>query len=126
MDTEPLETRRLLAFVFPGDANGDCAVNLDDFARLSAHYNIAHACARTDGDLNGDGAVDLTDFTILSAAFNTSVTPTPLVVTAGGTYHGVFSSVEVRVAGASVTLADSIIYNPTGEGVFTTVGGVNL
>jgi hypothetical protein len=49
----------------PGDANGDMAVNLEDFSLLKANFGGAGPV----GDFNGDVAVNLADFSILKNYF---------------------------------------------------------
>ena len=65
----------------PGDANGDGAVTIADFAILRANFGTAADgdCDTTRlGDFNGDRAVTIADFAILRANFGTSVTATDL------------------------------------------------
>jgi len=52
----------------PGDADFDGDVDLDDFARLKAHFGSASATA-AEGDFNGDARIDLSDFALLKANF---------------------------------------------------------
>ena len=52
----------------PGDADFDGDVDLDDFARLKAHFGSVSATA-ADGDFNGDGRIDLSDFALLKSNF---------------------------------------------------------
>jgi plastocyanin len=57
----------------PGDATGDGATDINDFAALAAHFNttgplVAYAA----GDFNIDGSVNVSDFAVLAASFNTS------------------------------------------------------
>ena len=54
----------------PGDANGDGAVDLQDFGILKANFGGSGGWAQ--GDFNDDGAVDLQDFGILKANFGTA------------------------------------------------------
>jgi GH43 family beta-xylosidase len=58
-----------------GDANGDHAVTIADFAQLASNFNQS---PRTfdQGDFNADGAVNIADFSLLAANFNTTQ-PTP-------------------------------------------------
>jgi len=54
----------------PGDANGDRAVDLEDFVILKRNFNRTDA-AWSDGDFTGDGKVDLEDFVVLKQNFGT-------------------------------------------------------
>jgi hypothetical protein len=52
----------------PGDADFDGDVDLDDFARLKAHFGSVGATA-AEGDFSGDGRIDLNDFALLKSNF---------------------------------------------------------
>ncbi len=54
--------------LLPGDANGDGAVDLEDFVILKTNFGTTGATL-AQGDFNGDGDVDLDDFVILKANF---------------------------------------------------------
>jgi len=55
-----------LTFI-PGDANGDGAVDLDDFSLLKTNFGTSGDI--TQGDLNVDGSIDLSDFNQLKINF---------------------------------------------------------
>ena len=65
---------------FPGDANGDDAVNTDDFRALLTHFDKPGAQAQ--GDFNHDGMVDFADFQLLERWFGQSATAAPVPVSA--------------------------------------------
>jgi len=52
-----------------GDANGDGAVDLDDFVILKNHFGTPSGATVAEGDFDGDGDVDLDDFVILKQHF---------------------------------------------------------
>ena len=56
----------------PGDANGDGAVDLQDFGLLKANFGTTTGAVWAQGDFNDDGAVDLQDFGLLKANFGTA------------------------------------------------------
>jgi hypothetical protein len=56
-----------------GDANGDRAVDFEDFTILADSF--AQEGDWTDGDFDGDGIVQFPDFTILADRFGSSVGP---------------------------------------------------
>ncbi len=60
---------------FPGDADGNSVVDLDDFARLKQNFGASVNVTWEDGDFNNDGAVDLDDFAILKQYFGTDLRP---------------------------------------------------
>jgi len=49
----------------PGDANGDCVVDLSDLSILGTNWDSTTATGPSQGDFNGDGNVDLSDLSIL-------------------------------------------------------------
>ena len=56
-----------------GDANLDGLVNLTDFNRLAANYNMAGSWSQ--GDFTFDGLVNLSDFNRLAANYNQVASP---------------------------------------------------
>jgi len=58
----------LVTFLRPGDADGDDAVNLDDFTTLAANFGLSETTFMQ-GDFSRDGTINLDDFTILAANF---------------------------------------------------------
>ncbi len=54
---------------YPGDADRDGDVDLDDFAALKTNFGTAAGAAWDQGDFDGDGDVDLDDFAILKTNF---------------------------------------------------------
>lgn len=64
----------LLTVALPGDATLDGTVDIEDFARLAANFNLAGLDWRG-GDFTGDGAVGVADFSLLASKFNLSVLP---------------------------------------------------
>lgn len=57
--------------VFAGDADGNGAVNIDDFGVLAANFNSPGTYSQ--GDFNYSGVIDIDDFGILAAKFNTAL-----------------------------------------------------
>ncbi len=64
---------------FPGDADRDGIVNLNDFNRLAVSFNSPTGMNWEDGDFNYDGAVNLLDFNLLANNFNKTRPPGPVV-----------------------------------------------
>lgn len=58
-----------IRITWPGDLDGDRAVQLADLAILLAHFGRSQGATYADGDINGDGAVALDDLSILLAFF---------------------------------------------------------
>ena len=54
---------------FPGDANLDGRVDINDLTIVLAHYNQS-GMTWSQGDFNGDGRVDINDLTIVLANYN--------------------------------------------------------
>ena len=61
----------VVAALSPGDANGDGAVDLQDFGLLKDNFGTTSGATWSQGDFNGDGAVDLQDFGLLKDNFGT-------------------------------------------------------
>ena len=61
-----------LRITWPGDLDGDSAVQLADLATLLAHFGAAQGVSYADGDINSDGAVTLDDLATLLAFFGRS------------------------------------------------------
>jgi hypothetical protein len=73
----PMEQDFMFDFNFlRGDANGDGAVNKEDFDILSANFGNTNATFY-DGDFNYDGTVDSEDFNLLLNHFGTAATDFP-------------------------------------------------
>lgn len=71
---EPIDTTSLLlVYTRAGDANLDRIVNIADFSKLAANFNLSSTWAR--GDFNYDGMTNISDFAILAANFNQSAPP---------------------------------------------------
>ncbi|NLF32192.1 MAG: hypothetical protein GX591_15055 [Planctomycetes bacterium] len=60
---------------WPGDADGDGDVDLDDFTRLKNNFGLAAGAKWDQGDFDRDGDVDLDDFTRLKNNFGIDTTP---------------------------------------------------
>jgi len=60
-----------ITVTYPGDANLDFAVDLEDFGLLKQHFGAG--ATRGEGDFDHDGNVDLNDFGILKENFGRSV-----------------------------------------------------
>ncbi|MFW6155063.1 MAG: dockerin type I domain-containing protein [Planctomycetota bacterium] len=60
---------------FPGDADGNSIVDLDDFTQLKQNFGVPAGATWEDGDFNKDGAVDLDDFTLLKRNFGVNLQP---------------------------------------------------
>ncbi len=56
---------------WPGDADGDGDVDLDDFGRLKVNFGLTGGAEWDQGDFNRDGDVDLDDFAVLKTYFGT-------------------------------------------------------
>lgn len=54
---------------YPGDANGDEAVDVSDLGILAGHYEQPGPWAWVDGDFSGDGEVDVSDLGILAGHY---------------------------------------------------------
>jgi hypothetical protein len=67
--------------VFPGDANGDGRVDINDLTIVLAHYNQT-GMVWSQGEFTGDGTVDINDLTIVLANYGWT-----------GTYAGVMKAV---------------------------------
>ena len=61
-----------LAYVLPGDANGDGKVDINDLTIVLSHYGQT-GMAWTQGEFTGDGTVDINDLTIVLAHYGQSV-----------------------------------------------------
>ncbi len=59
---------------WPGDADGDSDVDLDDFALLKQHFGTGSGATWEDGDFDKDGDVDLDDFALLKQNFGVDLT----------------------------------------------------
>jgi hypothetical protein len=59
----------LQSAAFPGDANGDGKVDINDLTIVLANYNKA-GMTWSQGDFNSDGKVDINDLTIVLANYN--------------------------------------------------------
>jgi len=60
---------------WPGDADGDGDVDLDDFTRLKVNFGLTAGATWDQGDFDRDGDVDLDDFTQLKNNFGIDTTP---------------------------------------------------
>lgn len=61
-------TTLLARYTIVGDANLDLTVNISDFSRLAANFNLAGPWFN--GDFNYDGLINISDFALLAANFN--------------------------------------------------------
>jgi glucose/arabinose dehydrogenase len=57
---------------FPGDANLDRTVNINDFSTLASNFNMAAGATWAQGDFTDDGAINITDFAVMAANWNQS------------------------------------------------------
>jgi T5SS/PEP-CTERM-associated repeat protein len=64
-------TSVLARYTLLGDANIDLAVDIADFSRLAANFNVAGPWFN--GDFNYDGVTDIGDFALLASNFNKSL-----------------------------------------------------
>jgi hypothetical protein len=64
---------------YPGDFNGDDAVNFNDLVLLAQNYNTP-GNGVSGGDVNYDGVVDFNDLVSLAQNYNTSMPPNPAAV----------------------------------------------
>lgn len=63
---EPLESRRLLTAILPGDANADGRVDADDYFNIDRGY--AHrSVGYQNGDFDGSGSINADDFFIIDS-----------------------------------------------------------
>ena len=61
---------------FPGDANHDGTVDINDLTIVLAHYGTSGSplnVTNSEGDFNGDGKVDINDLTIVLAHYNQTI-----------------------------------------------------
>ncbi len=70
---------------FPGDANSDGAVNLDDFTILAANFGQLNRDF-SQGDFDGDTTVNLDDFTTLASRFGQTAPPPNAGLSRGSTF----------------------------------------
>jgi len=63
----------LLRYTLLGDSTMDYTVNISDFARLGANFNLASNWFN--GDYNYDGTTNIGDFSLLASNFNKVYTP---------------------------------------------------
>lgn len=61
----------LVGFTLAGDANLDGTVNIADFSRLAANFNLTSVWIS--GDFNYSGTTEIGDFAVLAANFNRSM-----------------------------------------------------
>jgi hypothetical protein len=57
--------------LFPGDADGNGAVNVSDLSLLAANYGVTSEATWAMGDFNNDGAVNVSDLSLLAANYGT-------------------------------------------------------
>jgi hypothetical protein len=69
------QTTVVIRFTLSGDANLNRVVNISDFARLAANFNLPGDWAK--GDANYDTATNVNDFSLLAGNFNRTLVPQP-------------------------------------------------
>lgn len=53
----------------PGEATGDCVIDLNDLAQLLANFGCVVGCTNDQGSVDGDGDVDIHDLAVTLSAF---------------------------------------------------------
>ncbi|NLF29654.1 MAG: hypothetical protein GX591_02060 [Planctomycetes bacterium] len=102
-----------------GDANGDGAVDLDDFVILKNHFGTPSGATVAEGDFDGDGDVDLDDFVVLKTHFG-AVQPQVEELLVNGDFEiGYGSSSQL---GADVAFPVTVGDDPTGAWEAVCVG----
>lgn len=61
----------LIRYTLAGDSDLNTIVNITDFARLAANFNLS--ATWSNGDFNYDGTANIADFSLLAANFNQSL-----------------------------------------------------
>lgn len=85
----------IIRYTLLGDANLDEIVNINDFARLAANFNVAGAFW-SGGNFNHDGVTNIADFALMAANFNQSL---PLSRSAVPEPFGIFGIIPLVVVG---------------------------